>query len=282
MKRALLALMLLASGCRENVPEQRFELQGRVVSVDAAAGTVTVDHRPVEGFMAAMTMPLPMKDRWAFDRLEPGDGLVAVLVVQGKDYWLEGVVLSRSNPTDDVAEAASEPAPGTDVPDAVLVNQSGAAIRLSDYRGKALLLTFLYTRCPLVEFCPRMTNQFAALESKLREVPALYQRSHLLSVSFDPEFDTPEKLERYAWQMAEVKEETFEHWEFAVADPENLELLSNFFGLQIQVTPGEIVHNLRTALLGPDGKLVRIYRGNEWTADEVFSDVAALGSASAP
>ena len=282
MKRALVALALLASGCGEDVPEQRFELEGRVVSVDAAAGTVTVDHRAVEGFMGAMTMPFPLKDRWAFDRLQSGDGLSAELVVKGKDYWLEGVVISRSNPTDDVADAASEPAPGTDVPDAVLVNQSGATIRLSDYRGKALVLTFLYTRCPLVEFCPRMTNQFAALESKLREVPALYERTHLLSVSFDPEFDAPEKLERYAWQMAEVKGETFEHWEFAVADPENLEILTDFFGLQIQVTETEIVHNLRTALLGPDGKLVRIYRGNEWTADEVFADVEALGSASAP
>jgi protein SCO1/2 len=282
MKRSIVLALLLLQGCREEVPEQRFELEGRVVSVDAAAGTVTVDHRAVEGFMSAMTMPFPLKDRWAFDRLKPGDGLSANLVVKGKDYWLEGIVISRSNATTDVAAEATEPAPGADVPDAALTNQSGRPIRLSDHRGKALLLTFIYTRCPLVEFCPRMTNQFGALESKLREFPALYEGTHLLSVSFDPDYDTPEKLERYARQMAEVKGDTFEHWEFAVADAENLGILSDFFGLQLQVTPDEIVHNLRTALIGADGKLVRIYRGNEWTVEEVFSDVEALGLGSEP
>jgi protein SCO1/2 len=275
----LLVLAALQGACQEQTKEERYPLRGKVVSVDPAQKSVTVDHEEVEGLMPGMVMPFPVKDEWAFESLAPGDGLGATLVVQEgggrKKFWLQDLVITRSEPS-----AASPVEPprsriGELAPDVELLNQDGRRFRLSERRGRALLVTFIYTRCPLVDFCPRMTHQFAALEERLRQEPALYERTRLLTVSFDPEHDTPEKLKAYAGSLG-IASPPADHWEFATGDPKAVEELSTFFGLEYRAEPSEIVHNLRTGLLAPDGTLKEIYRGNQWPVGEVLDDVREL------
>ena len=169
---------------------------------------------------------------------------------------------------------AAGPELGVAVPDIELVNQDGEAVQMSDYQGRALLLTFIYTRCPLVDFCPLMNKHFDAIEKALASEAELYNRTHLMSISFDPEFDTPELLRTFALQRHNITDETLEHWEFATGTHENIRILGHELGLTYQAAgEDEIVHNLRTALIAPDGTLAKVYIGNSWTPDEVIADM---------
>lgn len=282
-KEIVAAVLLLGAlgGCRGNQTqeERRYELRGKVVSVDPDAGTVTVDHESIPGFMEPMTMPYPLKDKWAFDAMKPGDGLNAALVVRGTDYWLEQVVISHPP---EPGSPGGPPPParlGEPVPDVELVNQEGRPIRIGDYLGKALLITFIYTRCPLSDFCPRMAQNFRVLEGKLSEKPDLYGTTHLLTVSFDPEHDTPEKLKAYALEEALAPAGALSHWEFATGRPEAVRELADF--LQLDYAPdeaeGQIVHNLRTAIIAPDGTLAKVYNGNSWKPADLLSDLEGMG-----
>ncbi len=274
---AVLAFLLVAC---QDVEERRFELRGKVVGVDPAGRTVTVDHQDVEGLMPGMTMTFPVKDDKVFGSLASGDGLNAILVVRDRgalrEYWLQELVVSRSLPSAEEASPAEGIRIGELAPDTELVNQDGERFRLSDRRGKAVLLTFIYTRCPLVEFCPRMTQHFSAIEDKLRRDPALHARTHLLTVSFDPDFDTPEKLKAYASMLGVGTVASLAHWEFATGSSESIRELASFFQLEFRTEADQIVHNLRTALLAPDGTLREVYRGNEWSPEEALGDVKAL------
>ena len=263
---------LVACGTPE---EQRYELKGQVVSMDSENGTVTVDHQEIVGFMGAMSMPFPLKDTWAFDQLQPGDGLNAILVVRGQEYWLEQVVISHPPALQD-AESVVPPRLGEPVPDVELVNQDGTPTRIGDYRGKALLVTFIYTRCPLADFCPRMTQHFGVLEDMLRSEPDLYQKTHLLTISFDPDYDTPEKLKEYAVHQPGTTEETLEHWEFATGSHENIVELASFLQFDYAGADDQIMHNLRTAIVAPDGTLFKVYMGNQWKPEELLEILRSM------
>lgn len=268
----LLGASALAVACRP--PAERYELEGSVISVDTEAGKVTVAHKEIPGFMGAMTMPFSVVDRNLLPSIQDGDQLRATLVVRGNAHWLEDLVVSRAVASGSLAEQmAAGPSLGSEIPDVELVNQDNEAIRLRQYQGKAVLLTFIYTRCPLVDFCPLMNKHFDAIEAKLASDPELYRQTHLLSISFDPEFDTPELLRTFALQRHTITEETLNHWEFATGTHENLRILGYELGLTYRAAEEEIVHNLRTALIAPDGTLAKVYTGNEWTPDEVVADM---------
>jgi protein SCO1/2 len=149
------------------------------------------------------------------------------------------------------------------VPEFTLTDQNGRPIRLSDFRGKAVVLTFIYTRCPLPNFCPLMSKNFEALQERLsRAVPG---KCHLLSVSIDPKFDTPEVLKGYA-ALYHADEKS---WSFATGSEEQMNVVASMFGLVHEPESGMISHNLRTALIGDDGRLLHLWKSNVWTPYEV-------------
>jgi len=260
------------------VPAQRFDLRGKVVAVDRDQGTVTLAHDAIPGYMAAMTMAYPLKDKWAFSVLKPGQTIQATLVVTSDHAWLEGIVVSdepkRETGSLSPPEAAATPV-GQDVPDFPLTNQDGRRIHFYQYRGKALLLTFIYTRCPLPDYCPLMSRNFAQILKQIRSDPALASSTHLLSISIDPEFDKPAVLSKYGMDCA-GECHPFHDWEFASGTPEQVRKVAEFFGLKYWTEGGQIVHALATALVSPDGKVVQLYRGNDWRPPQVLSDLQAL------
>jgi protein SCO1/2 len=175
------------------------------------------------------------------------------------------------------------PAPGDATPDFKLRNQDGRRIHLGQFRGQALLVTFIYTRCPSPEFCPRVTRNFAEVEKQLAGDPALYAKTHLLSVSFDPDHDTPERLRAYgASYIGSDAKNAFAHWDFAVPEKPVLAEMAKWFDLGMtSAADGSITHTLSTTLIGPDGKVARFYPGNEWTAEQVLEDVKRLAGSAA-
>ena len=256
-----------------------YKLRGKVVSTDAARGEVTVNHEAISGFMEAMTMPYKLKDPSILGELHPGDMITADLLVSpdpNADYLLDHiVVVAQGRPDYKPAVSYHVPSPGDVVPDFALRNQDGHAIHLGQFRGKALLVTFIYTRCPSPQFCPRVTRYFAAVDKQLAANPALYARTHLLCVSFDPEHDTPERLRAYGvTYIGSDAKNVFAHWDFAVPDKPTLLEMAKFFDLGMtSEADGTITHTLSTTLIGANGKVVRFYPGNEWTVQDVLADL---------
>lgn len=282
-------LALLISGaslaCRSAKPTaskqaKRFDFKGKVVSVDKAKKEITVAHDDIKDYMPAMTMPFPLKDDWAFDVLAPGSTVAATLVVDTDSFWLEGIVIStggKDTINSGKTELPPDPRVGQEVPDFELVNQDNKRISVHQYRGKALLLTFIYTRCPLPEYCTLMSNNFAALSKQFTSNAALQNRTHLLSITIDPAYDTPKVLRSYgSAHTGEYTKEKFVQWEFATGTADQIKRIAEFFGLTYFEEKQQITHSLRTAIIAPDGKVYKIYAGNDWNPADVLSDVQKL------
>lgn len=274
-----LALALVVGSCAGEKPkETRYDLKGAVVSVDRAKGQVVLDHEEIPGFMEAMRMPFPLPDRDALQAVEPGDRLQATLVVTDRGYWLENPVITKQAAGAPVSDAgAREPQAGAEVPDFALVNQDGRRVSLRQRRGRALLVTFIYTRCPFADQCPLMSGNFAEVNRALEKDGALRAKARLLSVTLDPEYDRPEVLRSYgAGHTEKYGGEKFELWEFATGDPAEVRRMAEYFGVMYANKDDQIVHSLRTALITPDGRLHKVYRGNEWKPEEVLNDLKTL------
>jgi protein SCO1/2 len=273
------------AGCRRrSANEKRYELKGKVVAVEKDKRLVTIAHEEIKGYMSGMVMPFTIKDDWPFEiPLVPGDQITATLVVDGSTSWLEDVVIAKES-TETGAKAPdglAEPKTGDEVPNYELTNQDGKNVRIKDYRGKALVLTFIYTRCPMPDQCTLMSNNFSIIDQELQKQPELYEKTHLLSVSFDPDYDTPKVLRSYgAAFTGRYSNETFQHWEFATGTKDEIKGLAQFFGLRYwhdtESGQEQIIHSLRTAVIGPDGKVFKVYRENQWKPEEVLRDLAAI------
>jgi protein SCO1/2 len=295
VKRPIVLLILFCalslSGCHSKPPEsdggdssqfKTYPLRGKIVSTNSATGEVTIDGQAIPGYMEAMTMPYKVRDIRMIGELHPGDLVTAdVLVSQGADASVfvdHFVVIGLAKPDYRPAVQYHVPAPGDAVPDFRLVNQDGRPIHLDEFKGKALLLTFIYTKCPLPDFCPRVTRNFAVIEKSLAAYPSLYALTHLICASFDPEGDTPARLKSYGeTYMGAAAPKAFAHWDFAVASKRELPTMAQWFDVGLtNEKDGTITHTLSTTLIGPDGKVIRFYPGNDWTPEEVVADLAKL------
>lgn len=274
-----LALATNTTCRRDPANEKRYELRGKVLSVEKDKHLLTVAHEEIKDFMDAMTMPFMVRDEWVFDVVAPGDQITAVLVVDGTQSWLENIVIKKGNsePNSSGSPSATGAKPGDAVPDFALVNQNNQPIRTGQYRGKALLATFIYTRCPIPEYCTLMSNNFSQIERELQKQPELYEKTRLLSVTIDPDYDTPAVLRSYgAAHTGRYAEEKFTHWEFATGTKEQIKDVAQFFGLQYFPENDQITHGLRTVIIAPDGRVAKVYRGNEWKPAEVLEDLQVV------
>jgi protein SCO1/2 len=285
-------LLLLPAGCRQGSSsktptvnqEKTFSVRGKVISTDATH--VTLDHDAVPGFMEAMTMPYKLKDPSVVSELHPGDRITARIVVQQdaagfRDPELDNiVVIAQARPDYRPAVDYHIPQVGETVPDFGLLNQSGRTIRLSQFKGKILVTTFIYTRCPLADYCPRMSHNFAEIDKALKEDRSLYSETHLLSISFDPSYDTPSVLRSYGGAYTgNYTKETFSHWDFAAPPEKELPEVTRFFG--VGVTPGEnktLNHSLSTVVIGKDGKIAVWFPTNDWKSADVVTAIKKAAS----
>ena len=274
MKKSLVCSLLIiclafAASCRRSsANEKRFELKGKVVAVDRDKSQVTISHEDVKGYMPAMTMPFGVSET-DLQILAPEDQVVATLVVDGSKTRLEDVVISRQSGNPAAMPAVVSAKEGDEVPNFTLRNQDDREIRIRNYRGKALLLTFIYTRCPIPDYCTLMSNNFAEVDRSLGQDAGVYAKTHLLSISIDPEYDTAKVLRSYgAAHTGRYEKETFAHWEFAAGTKDQVKDIAQYFGLTYFPEKDQIIHGLRTVIVTPDGKVAKIFKGNEWKPEE--------------
>ena len=249
---------------------QRYHVRGEVRGIDTESKQIRIKHEEIPNYMAAMTMPFDVRDTTLLRGLKAGDEVGFELIVTEDDSWIasiqklrEATTPASSNNSDSANSDAQRVQVGETVPDFTLTDQNGGAVKLSDFRGKAILLTFIYTRCPLPNFCPLMSKNFASLQERLeRKFPGKFQ---LLSVSIDPEFDRPEILKEYGGRYTDNQST----WTYGTGTVEQTDSVGEMFGLIQERVGGLVNHDLRTALIGPDGRLVHLWKSNVWTPYEV-------------
>lgn len=291
----LVALSVSLYSCRRDDGAFRYPLKGKIESLDILDREITVAHEDIPGFMPAMTMPFRMPEpkgmlaTLAFkgvrlERLRRGDVITATLVVKATESWVEDVSVVRYEPPPDIPVAPPKQSKvGEPVADFLLEDQDGKPLRLSDYRGHTLVLTFIYTRCPIPEFCPRTMQNFQALEQAIEDDKGLRDKARLLSVSFDVEFDRPEVLS--AFGSAFVKDRgqgRFARWKLATGTKEAVGGLGRFFGLVVFKEDGQFSHSMVTVVIGPDGKLVLELSGADWSVEEALHAMRRAASARKP
>ncbi|MGB2629591.1 MAG: SCO family protein [Candidatus Acidiferrum sp.] len=264
-------------GC-QSAQEKRYPIQAEVISSNPERQMITVKHGDIPGLMPAMTMSYMVADIKQIQGLGPGDRISADLVVSDSKGRLENIVL--------VSKGEGKPSPGTSqrlpekgetVPDFAFLNQNGKPIHIKDYLGKTLLVTFIYTRCPLPDYCPRMNENFRQIQAILREQSGSLEKASFLSISFDPEHDTPAVLKHYAsiYNHATPTGQLAD-WQFAVPSAKDLPEVAYFFGLVYQPGNAQIVHSLSTTLIGPTGKIENFYPDNDWIPADVAQAITRL------
>jgi len=284
---ALLLAGLLPAACKRpanatvagiNPPPRSFTVQGFLRSIDFAGQSVTVEHEAIPDYMPSMTMPFDVKTMAEVEPLHTGDAIEFKMVVTDNSSWIEGVKkidpreiqLPARKQTGSARANVSRLKEGDPLPDFHLVDSKGREITRQTFAGKPLLLTFIFTRCPVPNFCPLITNNFREIQQALASAPE--QSVQLLSVSFDSEYDTPEVLAQYAARHTSDSDQ----WRFATGTTAETKQLTQAFSLSVQPESGTIAHGLATALISPDGVISHIWRGNGWKPAEIVEALRAL------
>jgi protein SCO1/2 len=290
-----LSAVLLFTACQKTETPQntsaearRYTLKGKVISVDKAKKKATIEHSEIKGYMPAMTMEFPVHADWIWEDLKPGVEISnAELVVDEtakEPYWLENLALV-------LAPNPNQPAPpvderfaqiGREIPEFTLTNQDGKRISTKDFKGKTWALTFIYARCPLPDYCIKMSTNFS--DAALQIMGSDFKdKMRLLRFSFDPENDTPEKLRVYGQgYLGKDAKPDFSVWQLAVGSDKDVRTIADFFGLRYEVDEKDktqINHSLRTAVISPEGKVTKIFAGNEWTANDLLREMKSAGEA---
>ena len=263
---------------------QSFSASGVVREIPEGKGTLVVRHEDIPGLMPKMTMEFTVRDTNELRGLRPGDGIAFRVMATEEDSWIEGI---RPMGTNDVVSAAvREPSsvsllkiaqlkPGDVLPDAELLGENGLGIRLSDFGSRALAFTFIFTRCPLPDFCPRMNQHFSRARELLTQQTGGPTNWQFLSISFDPEFDRPGVLKRYA---ASYRGRNADRWSFASATEDVMTSMASQLDFRFAREGGTFLHNLRTVVIDPQRRVYRQFEGNKWKAEEL---AAALTEAAA-
>lgn len=287
---ALFAALLLSlaagamAGCSKQATEQpsaklaanvkRYHLVGKIISINRDQNTINVDGQDIPGFMSAMVMPYPVLHASQLNGLDPGDEITADVVVNQDDSsaHLENIVVTKKAGAGKPTTGFHIPQPGDQVPDFVLTDQNGKRIHMNSFRGHVLLMTFIYTRCPFANYCPLVSHDFAEIYAQTKKQPDLAQSVRLLTVSFDPQHDTPAVLRRYGESFSSVTGGApFDRWEFATAPAKELSTMADFFGLSYSENKGQITHSMSTTVIRPDGIVYKWYDGSDWQPSELVA-----------
>jgi protein SCO1/2 len=287
----VLGLALLAAACREEVSRnasvptnqsesaelKTFLVNGTLRKLDPSEGTATIQHEAIPGYMPAMTMPFMVKNTNELIGLELDGPVVFRLNVTKNDSWIDKL---KKAPGPTPAEPPKrEPVRlvrnveelkiGDAIPDYHFTNELGQTISLGQFKGQALALTFIFTRCPLPNFCPLMSRNFSEAYKLLTAKSGAPTNWHLLTISFDPHHDTPDVLKAFA----QAYEYDPKKWNFVTGAMIDIDAITDQFNLTISVQNDQWEHKLRTAVIDAQGHVRKIIVGNQWTPEELVEDL---------
>ena len=233
--------------------------------------SVVIRHDEIPGVMPKMTMTLNVRDSNSLNGLREGDEVRFRIHIGADEHWIDSIERTghqtpKAPASASIRQTGSELTNGQMMPDFEWLAEDRSIRRISDYRGNSVAFTFVFTRCPLPEYCPRMTRNFHDARELLLKNSDGSTRWKLLSLSFDPGFDTPEVLGRYAEAS---REGVSTGWSFGVLSANTLSNIAPRLDLRIVPDSDGFSHNLRTVVLDATGRIHRQFDGNGWTATEL-------------
>ena len=276
------AVLLVAAACTRPSERHEYTLDGQVLAIQQADARVVIRHQDIKGFMPGMTMPFPVKDRALLSAARAGDFVSATLVVGDGDAWLSQITPTGRHeavPADAVVPRAMEPplTEGQPVPDAALVDQAGRAFSPAAFRGRPWAVTFVYTRCPLANFCPTLERKFLSVQAAVRATRRSPARASWPSPSI-----RHTTLRTCSPHMPRRSGPTPAIWTFVTGPIAAVEHFSERFGVVVQRgngTPEEFVHSMRTAVVGGDGRVAAVFEGSEWAPASIVDALGRAGQA---
>lgn len=301
MLKYIAVCALLLAGCAKPGPErpgaaktettnrQTFQVKGVVQELKPEEKTAVIRHEEIPNYMPAMTMPLEVRNTNEFAGLSPGDEITFTMQVTEDDGWIENI--KRTGTTTNLPRKQRESVrivrevepvePGDKMPDYTFTNSLGKRVSFSDFPGQAIAFTFIFTRCPFPTFCPRMNSNFAEAHNLLKSDPNAPTNWHMFSISFDPDFDTPERLKAYS---ASYNPDPA-RWDWVTGATIDIDAITEQVGLMISAENNTFNHNLRTVVVEASGIVREILVGNEWKPEELarhIRDAAKAAPAAGP
>ncbi len=261
----------------EETNAQVFVVKGIVRGLDADDHTVTISHEAVSNYMAAMTMPFKVRDPQELNDLHRGDKIAFHLYVTQTDSWVDQITRIGTVPVSDHEPPSAAPLPAHGKNRLwyyKFTNELGQAVSLSDFHGQALAITFFYTRCPLPNYCPRLSGNFEEASQKLESMAAAPTNWHFLSISFDPEFDTPAVLKAYGGSYHYDPK----HWSFLTGPPDKIAELARESGVVYRSDGGLINHNFRTLIVNANGHLQTVFPISGDFSDSIVAEITKAAS----
>lgn len=262
-----------------------FHTKGLVKGVDEGGG-LTVEHEEMPGYMAAMTMPFNVKDKNDIEGINVGDEISFKYTVTSEDSWIDNIILLRSSNYESKGVKKNKPAPtgagenyftiGDTIEDFNFLSHKNETTKLSDFRGKVIVITFIYTRCPVPNFCPRLSLRFKSALDILSADTLNQSAYHFLSITFDPEYDTPEMLNQYA---TSYKSNDHKNWTFLTPGAAESDEFARKVGVVVTRDEKNNLswdHNLRTLIIDRSGEIKTILVGNLWSAEKLVDEVKSL------
>jgi protein SCO1 len=277
LRTVSLAVIALLAACDREPPARQYELTGQILAVDTTRNEVLIKHESIRNFMPAMTMPFTVKDPSLLSGREPGDLITATLVVGETSAHLSSLTRTGHAKLDAppvVSDAPRVLMPGERVADALLVDQQEKPRPFSSFRGHRVAITFMFTLCPLPDFCPLMDRHFAAVQKSIQGAPDM-RDVRLVTMTLDPEFDTPAVLRRHAARLNADPSV----WSFVTGEPKAAADFARQFGIYTERDLGSganLTHNLRTAIIDAEGRMVKVHSGNDWTPADLVADLKAI------
>ena len=259
--------MLVLVGCHRAPAAREYHVVGQIVAVDRRAAKVTLHHEDIKDFMPAMTMPYRVKDAELLTGRKPGELVEATLAVAGTDAWITRLTVTGVAPVPPVAAIQASAEPGDTLVDGAFVDQDGRRIRLHEWHGRPLILSFIYTRCPLPAFCPAIESRLAAVQQRIKTDPAL-RGTAIVAITIDPDYDTPAVLKQHA--AARGADPAV--WRFVTGTTAEIDAFGRQFGIVVRRgdgSPNDIEHNLRTIVVSRDGRIVHVEDGAAWRVEDL-------------
>jgi protein SCO1/2 len=276
LRMVSLTVVALLAACDREPPARQYELTGQILAIDTARNEVLIKHDNIRNFMPAMTMPFTVKDPTLLAGREPGDLVTATLVVGETSAHLSSLTRTGHAKLETPPLVSDSPRvlmPGEPVADALLVDQQEKPRPFSSFKGHRVAITFMFTRCPLPDFCPLMDRHFAAVQKSIQGEPDM-RDVRLITMTLDPEFDTPAVLGQHAARLNADPA----IWTFVTGEPKAAADFARQFGIYTERdlgTGANLTHNLRTAVVDAEGRMVKVHSGNDWTPAQLVADLKA-------
>ncbi len=280
---SILTVVALVTGtaCSQAPPAKRYPIKGQVLAVLPDKQSIVVHHGDIPGFMPAMTMTYPVASVDDLNARKPGELITATLEVSNTEGRLLDIVHTGSAPlpkgANQAALAMDMLSEGDAVPDAAFVDQQNRRRAFAEWHDTLTVVTFMYTSCPLPNFCPLMDQNFATLQKRVGQDPTLAGKVQLVSITIDPAHDTPAVLAKHAREH----DADPAVWTYLTGDEATIDRFAGRFGVGVmRADDGSITHNLRTAVIGQDGRIRKFYSGNDWTPGQVLTELRTAAATS--